>query len=47
MSLSGQLIAVWWAFPMAEVVSLLLCILFHRYIYKKELLPMMQEGGAH
>lgn len=47
MSLSGQLAAVWWAFPMAEVVSLLLCILFHRYIYKKELLPLMQEDSAH
>ena len=40
LSLSGRLELVWWAFPLAELASTTLCILFHRYIYRKEILPL-------
>ena len=36
----GGLNAVWWAFPIAELFSLTLCILFLRYIYRTEIAPM-------
>lgn len=35
LSLTGTVDAVWWAFPIAEVVSLALCIIFYIGIYKK------------
>ena len=40
LSLSGRLELVWWAFPIAEIVSLMMCALFLRYVYKKEIQPM-------
>ncbi len=40
LSILGGLNAVWWAFPIAELFSLTLCILFLRYIYRTEILPM-------
>ena len=41
LSLSGQLALVWWAFPFAELFSLTLCIFFHRYVYRREIRPLM------
>ena len=35
LSLTGNIFAVWWAFPIAEVFSLALCIVFFVGIYKK------------
>ena len=32
--------AVWWAFPIAELASVTLCILFLRRVYRKEILPL-------
>ena len=40
LSLSGDLALVWWAFPLAELSSLLLCAVFLRYVYKREILPL-------
>ena len=40
LSLSGRLELVWWAFPIAELFSLALCVFFLRYVYRKEILPM-------
>ena len=40
LSLSGDLALVWWAFPLAELSSLLLCTVFLRYVYKREILPL-------
>ncbi len=40
LSLSGDVNLVWWAFPIAELVSMLLSSLFMRYIYKKEIVPL-------
>ena len=41
LSLSGQLALVWWAFPFAELFSLTLCIFFHRYVYRREIRPLI------
>lgn len=40
LSLTGTLSLVWWAFPIAEVVSVILCVCFHRRIYRREIRPM-------
>ena len=32
--------AVWWAFPFAELFSLALCLIYFRYIYRKEIKPL-------
>ena len=42
LSLGGQLELVWWAFPLSELASTTLCIVFHRYIYRQEILPLAQ-----
>ena len=44
LSLSGQVAAVWWAFPIAEVFSVTLSVLFLIYVQRKEIRPML-EGG--
>ena len=41
LSLSGELTLVWWSFPFAELFSVALCIFFHRYVYRREVRPMM------
>ncbi|MDN0032148.1 MATE family efflux transporter [Oscillibacter ruminantium] len=40
LSLSGNLDMVWWAFPIAEVVSLILTIVFFRWTYHKHIVPL-------
>ncbi len=37
LSLLGNVNDVWYAFPIAECVSLLLSIVFYRYVYKRYL----------
>ncbi|MBP5458746.1 MAG: MATE family efflux transporter, partial [Clostridia bacterium] len=50
LSLSGNLNMVWWAFPIAEVVSLLTCIFFMRKIIREKLNftdpPVHPEAGV-
>lgn len=41
LSLSGRLGMVWWAFPIAEVFSVTLSIVFLIYAYRKEVKPML------
>lgn len=36
----GGLDALWWAIPFAEIFSLSLCLVFRKYIYKKEIEPL-------
>ena len=36
-TVTGQVQAVWWAFPIAEVVSLVCSILFFLRLYRKEI----------
>ncbi len=40
LSLTGRLEMVWWAFPLAELVSMALNALFLIYAYKKEIKPL-------
>ena len=44
LSLSGRLELVWWAFPLAELASVTMCIFFHRYVYRREILPISQKA---
>ena len=36
----GGLIAVWWAFPIAEIVALVMSTILFRRIYKKKIQPL-------
>lgn len=40
----GGLHAVWWAFPIAEVFSLTMCVIFLRHVYEKEIKPLGESG---
>ena len=44
LSLSGELGLVWWAFPMAETASVILCTVFLRRVYRKSIRPLYQEA---
>ncbi len=37
---AGGLQAIWWSFPIAEVISVIVCAVFLRYIYKKDIRPL-------
>ncbi|MDR3766899.1 MAG: MATE family efflux transporter [Butyricicoccus sp.] len=41
----GGLHVVWWAFPIAEVVALCLCVVFLRYAHRKEIHPLEEEAA--
>ena len=40
LSLTGKLDAIWWAFPIAEVFSILASLFFLRRAYNAEIKPM-------
>lgn len=40
----GGLATVWWAFPVAEVVALILCVVFLRYAHRKEIHPLEEAA---
>ena len=40
---AGGLGACWWAFPIAEVFSGVICFIFIRYAYKKEIHPLYEK----
>ena len=40
LSLTGNVSNVWWAFPIAEIISLLCCIWFTRRVYIKKIKPL-------
>ena len=44
LSLTGQVQAVWWAFPVAEVVSLLVTLFFFARIYRMKIRPLYTRG---
>lgn len=44
LSLTGSVDAVWWAFPIAEVVSMLLSLFFYGRIYHRKIKPMFQQS---
>lgn len=39
----GGLSAVWWAFPFAEVFSAVVCFIFLKHVYKKEINPLCEK----
>ena len=41
LSLSGEVTLVWWAFPIAEVASLTVTLLFYSRIYRRKIKPML------
>ena len=43
LGLAGRVELVWWAFPIAEVVALTLCVIFQRVCYNKIIRPMRSE----
>ncbi len=43
LSLSGRVAAVWWAFPIAEVFSVTLSVLFLIYVQRREIRPMLED----
>ena len=43
LSLSGDVNAVWWAFPIAEVMSLMATLFFFTRIYRRKVKPMFAE----
>ena len=36
--------AIWWSFPIAEIVSILLCIVFYRHLYRTKIATLEQEA---
>ena len=44
LSLTGDVHLVWWSFPIAEVVSSVLSVIFYSNIYKKKVKPMFAEA---
>ncbi len=41
LSLTGEVVNVWWAFPIAEVISLTVSLLLYARIYKQKIKPLM------
>ena len=42
LSLTGDVHAVWWSFPIAEVVSLLVTLYLYGKVYRSKIKPMFQ-----
>lgn len=38
----GGVNAIWWSFPIAEVASGIICVVFIRYVYREKILPLKQ-----
>ena len=43
LSLTGNVVNVWWAFPVAEVVSVAVTLFFFRRIYRRKVLPLFAK----
>lgn len=46
LSLTGSVNAVWWAFPIAEISSVVSCTVFLKRIYEKEIKPIGETDPA-
>ena len=46
LSLSGDVQLVWWSFPIAEIASVVASALCFAIIYKKQIAPLPEHGGA-
>ena len=45
LSLTGRLDLIWWAFPIAEIASLTMCLIFMRIVYRRDILPMTASNS--
>lgn len=43
LSLTGNVDAVWWSFPIAEIVSAIATLIFYARIYRKKIKPMLDS----
>ena len=43
LSLTGRLEIIWWAFPIAELVSLMLCSFYMHFVFNREIKPLYSE----
>ena len=46
LSKTGNVDAVWWSFPIAEVVSLAVTLLLYRRLYRKKISPLFGGSAA-
>ena len=46
LSLTGDIHAVWWSFPIAEVVSMLTSLYFYAKIYRQRIKPMFENEAS-
>ena len=46
LSLSGNVNLIWWAFPIAEVSSLIMCSLFLTHCYRTVVHPMLEQPAS-
>ena len=44
LSLTGDVHAVWWSFPIAEVVSLLITLVLYGKVYRSKIKPMFAKS---
>ena len=44
LSLTGEVTMVWWSFPIAELASLTLCLIFLRRIFREVIAPLGEEA---
>lgn len=44
LSITGGLDAVWWSYPLSEIVSVAMCAAFLRYFYVKRIKPLPDNG---
>ena len=45
LSLTGDINKVWWSYPIAEFVCLILSLIFYVYIYKRKIKTIPDEIG--
>jgi Na+-driven multidrug efflux pump len=47
LSLLGDVNFVWWSYPIAEIASLVLSVMFLKYIYYKKIAPIEEANGSN
>ena len=45
LSLTGNVHAVWWSFPIAEIVSVIVSLIFFARIYRQKILPLSNPNA--
>lgn len=46
LSLLGELELIWWSMPIAEIISVALCIIFIKMTFKRLNIPLSSKGAA-